>query len=82
MLRHMGPPMLPTPMKPTFIVVFPCVLLTASMAYRVTDGQGQQVQRRDRAVRVAQEFVGLLAETAALDDVRTQATGGSHLVHP
>src|SRR5690242_8136030 len=23
MLRHMGPPMLPTPMKPTFIAMFP-----------------------------------------------------------
>src|SRR5262245_47891373 len=37
MLRHMGPPILPTPMKPTFIAVFPLADLAApSMAYRRT----------------------------------------------
>ena len=36
MLRHMGPPMLPTPMKPTFIVVFPRVSRCRRGAWRTT----------------------------------------------
>src|SRR4029077_3670653 len=56
MLRHMGPPMLPTPMKPTFIAVFLCECAAVQHG-----GHARGKQARARPA---------LAETAAVDDAR------------